>query len=235
MSEICALRFLLDQDVNSRTNNGLNPIYQPKADEILKKIEANPAFPLEEDVFDSEEGLDSVQHVAGIAAQEAWRQAALIHYYHSIYRGTSTFEKASQAACHQILKLFPVTQMGKPHRSVGASWLFLQGLHWLIILWYSRLFGLHGLPVFMAATVANTKEDRESCIEAFDTLSLCCAADKEIKFFFTGVWDASDKAGHQLDWVSLTFRRESLRSLCLHLARIPAFTEDGRLVSSLGI
>lgn len=180
MSEISALKFLLDRDANARSKDGLNPMYQPKADEIMKKIEANPAIWVEPDIIDTEDGLDSVQHVSSIASQEAWRQAALLHYYHSLYRDAESVENAKQAACRQILTLFPTTQLGKPH----------------------RLYGMHGLPIFMAATVANTAEDRKACIDAFDRLSLGSAADKEIKLFFERLWTDSDKAGHRLDWVS---------------------------------
>lgn len=180
MSEICALRFLLDRDVNSRIRGGLNPMYQPKADKILEKVEASPAITTGDEVFDAEHGIDSVQHVASIATQEAWRQGALLHYYHSIYRGSPSVEKPSQAACQQVLTLFPVTQLGKPH----------------------GLCGLHGLPIFMAATVADTKTDRSACENAFEKLSLGSAADREIKEFFASVWEASDKAGHRVDWVS---------------------------------
>lgn len=181
MSEICALKFMLDRDVDSRSKGKLNPVYLPKAEEVLKKIESNPAIWVEPDTIDTIEGLDSIQHVSSIASQEAWRQAALIHYYSSIYRGSDAFEHATQAASRQILALFPVTQLGKPH----------------------RLFGMHGLPIFMAATVADTKEDRSACMSAFEKLSLGSAVDREVKAFFEHVWEESDKAGHRVDWVSL--------------------------------
>lgn len=180
MSEISAFKFMLDRDANSRSKDGLNSLYQPKADEILKKIEANPALWAEPDLIDPEDGLDSVQHVSSIASQEAWRQAALVHYYHSLYGDADHAESAKQAACRQILTLFPTTQLGKPH----------------------RLYGMHGLPIFMAATVANTTENRTACMHAFEKLSLGCAADKEIQQFFERIWEDSDKAGHRVEWVS---------------------------------
>lgn len=179
MSEICAFKFLLDRDANSRWPEGLNPLYQPKADEILKQIEGNPAIWAEPDFIDSEDGLDSVQHVASIASQEAWRQAALIQYYDSLYRGLDKFEAAKQIACRQILTLFPTTQLGKPH----------------------RLFGMHGLPIFMAATVADTQEDKSSCMDAFEKLSLGSAADREIKNFFERLWEDAEKIGRKVDWL----------------------------------
>lgn len=179
MSEISALRFLLDRDVNSRTADGLNPMYQPKADEIIRKIEANPAVRLDDEIVDLEEGLDSIQAVATMASQEAWRQAALVYYYQSLYRNCPKFTHASQASCQQILKLFPISQMGRPH----------------------RLFAIYGLPCFLAATVASTPEDREACMKAFNTLSVSCVTDKQIVAFFQHIWAESDKLGRTVDWL----------------------------------
>lgn len=181
-SEISALRFMLDRDVNSRTPNGLNPIYQAKADEILQKIHDNPAIRLNDEIVDSEEDFDSVQALSGMAAQEAWRHAALIHYYHSLYRGCARYEHAAQASCQQILKLFTIIQLGRPH----------------------RLFGLYGLPIFMAATVAEKLEDQKACLDVFEKLSLKCAMDREIVAFFERIWGDSEKVGRRVEWLDYT-------------------------------
>lgn len=182
MAEISSFRFLLDRDVNARTQDDLNHLYQPKADEILRKIEANPAVPLHDEIVDREEGVDSVQTVANIASQEAWRQAALIYYYQSIWRRSPKYEHAVQKACQQILKLFPVTQMGLPHRN----------------------FGLFGLPVFMASTVASNEQDRHACLDAFKTLSISCKIDGEIVRFFERIWKDSEDLGRPVDWLDYT-------------------------------
>lgn len=180
MAEISAFRFMLDRDPTARDSAGhLHQMYQSKAADILRRLQDNPGVRLDSEAIDSEEALDSVQHVASIAAQEAWRQGALIHYYQCIYRSAEPYAATLQICCRQILQLFPVTQMGSPHRS----------------------FMLYGLPVFMAATVAISPEDREACMKFLEELSFHSVADKETQDFVQKIWAESDKLGRTVEWV----------------------------------
>lgn len=174
ISDISTFRFMLDRDISSRIGvDTLNSVYQAKANAILHNLRIfTPVISPE----DADPETDSIENVATVAVQEVWRQAALIHFYQSVYRCPATHAPL-QACLQQILHLGKIIEMTGP----------------------ILLEALLSLPLFLAASVAVTKTDRQACRNRLNGLGNA-VAHKQNTALIEHVWAERDRLGQHIDW-----------------------------------
>jgi hypothetical protein len=122
---------------------------------------------------------DSVASVARLAALEVWRHAALIHMYRSVHR-TGPLHPSVRNALAQILALSKTLDLAAP----------------------DMLHGTLACPLFLAATVAVTPEDRAACRKRLKEIGPEQVWQANLSVA-EETWAETDRTGVPADWLEL--------------------------------
>lgn len=170
---------MLERDLTSRpTRHTLSENYEYRAKQIKQSIVSFIPNILEEENEDYDG--DSLSSIASITVQECWRQAALIHFYQSLYLQQPDYPPLQQCL-RAVLRLCKVLELTGP----------------------VKLDSMTSLPVFLASTLAITPEDRQECLSRLDGLGSLggqAAAHRQNKQFIEMIYAECDRLGRYVDW-----------------------------------